>query len=44
VHKKATIPETLSGSLMNLIMSRIARENMSVARAVFGSQRRSRFG
>ena len=44
VHNKATIPDKLSDSLLHLIMSKIAKENMSVARAVFGSQRRSRFG
>ena len=44
VHRRATIPDTLSDSLMSLIMSRVARENMTVARAIFGSQRRSRFG
>jgi hypothetical protein len=44
VHRRAMISQKLSDSLLNLIMSRIAKENMSVAQAIFGSQRRSRFG
>jgi hypothetical protein len=44
VHNKATIPNDLSERLLNIIISSIARENMEVARFVFNSQRRSRFG
>jgi len=44
VHNKARIPKSLSDSLVELMISSIAKEDMQAARFVFSEQRRARFG
>lgn len=44
VHNKALIPKSLQESLMELMISSIAKEDMRAARFVFNEQRRARFG